>query len=540
MSNPKFRSSILVLGSGVAGLTLALKAAQNGTVNLVTKQEDFESNTNYAQGGIAAVFDRSDSFESHIRDTLQAGAGLCHRRAVELIVTQGPEVILELIEIGARFTRREDGELELGREGGHSFRRIVHAKDLTGREVEKALLEKVRAHPKINIFQYHFAADLVLDDSGWCRGVWVWDEHGHRMCLYLAGVTILCTGGCGLVYLYTTNPSTATGDGVAMSYRAGARVANMEFIQFHPTAFNYSETERPFLISEAVRGEGAILRTADGTPFMEKYHKQKDLAPRDIVARAIDREMKSRGEKCCYLDIRPMGVEFFRQRFPAITRHCEGHGLNLTEGSIPVVPAAHYMCGGVVTDLWGATDIPGLFAAGEVAFTGVHGANRLASNSLLEALVFSRRSLERSLELGLHREEPPEPKERRWERRAVGELEAVRIVSCRHALQELMWDYVGIVRSTERLHLAQKRLLVLKEEIDSYIQAGYINASLLELRNLAQTAELIILCGLERKESRGLHFTIDYPELKPTLEDSMVIRNADGETQVHSAPVPAE
>lgn len=322
-----------------------------------------------------------------------------------------------------------------------------------------------------------------------------------------------------------------------MSFRAGARISNVEFVQFHPTAFRPREGERPFLISEAVRGEGAILRTKDGTAFMEKYHKLKDLAPRDIVARAIDKEMKSRGEKCCYLDVSHLDIDFFHKRFPFISKYCEEHGINLAKNWIPIVPAAHYMCGGVVTDLKGSTDIPRLFAIGEVACTGVHGANRLASNSLLEALVFAREALRRSLELDLHKKTPIEPS-REWGNYDVQcELESVRLVNCRHSLQELMWDYVGIVRSTERLQLALKRLHVLQEEVYSYIEEGFINFSLLELRNLVQLAELIILSALERKESRGLHFDIDYPDLQDSPRDSIAILEPTGRISIKCAPL---
>jgi L-aspartate oxidase len=525
------------LGSGVAGLSLALKAAEHGTVNLVTKKEDFESNTNYAQGGIAAVLDGSDCFENHIHDTLLAGAGLCHRDSVELIVTHGPKVIEDLVRIGVEFTENESGKLALGREGGHSFRRIVHAKDLTGREVENALLSNVRNHADIQVFQHQVATDFILNEKGRCCGAWVWDEQEQQMNVFLASVTILCTGGCGLVYLYTTNPPIATGDGVAMAFRAGARISNVEFVQFHPTAYQPKEDERPFLISEAVRGEGAILRTGDGTAFMEQYHNLKDLAPRDIVARAIDREMKTRGEKCCYLDVTHLGIDFFRRRFPFISHYCEENGLDLTKDWIPIVPAAHYMCGGVVTDLWGATDIPALFATGEVACTGVHGANRLASNSLLEALVFSERALERSLQLGLHQEQPCEPKKEWGKINSHSELEAVRLVHCRHALQELMWNYVGIVRSTERLQLALKQLQVLQDEIFSYVNKGFLCAALAELRNLMQVAELIILCALERKESRGLHYNIDYPDLSDPPRDSVAVRETSGRLSIKCVPI---
>ncbi|MBN2328795.1 MAG: L-aspartate oxidase [Candidatus Omnitrophica bacterium] len=532
-----FRSNFVIIGSGVAGLKTALEAAELGDVQLITKKEDFESNTNYAQGGIATVLDPNDTFDSHILDTHEAGAGLCHRDSVDLIVTHGPDAIKELIEIGVEFTREQDGRLELGREGGHSARRIVHAQDLTGREVEKALLQNVRDHPRIQVHEFYFAIDLILDENRRCWGVWAWDAHDEKVHQFLAGATILATGGCGLVYRHSTNPSIATGDGVSMAFRAGAKIANMEFIQFHPTALYNPEDKRPYLISEAVRGERAILRAGDGTAFMKNYHKLKDLAPRDIVARAIDNEMKTRGESCCYLDVTHIDQQFFHKRFPFISHICEDHGLNLAKDWIPVVPAAHYMCGGVVTDLKGATSIAGLYSIGETACTGVHGANRLASNSILEALVFSKQSVGESWNKGFPQTDPPAALEKEWVKKPLEELEGVRIVNLRQTLRGLMWDYVGIVRSNSRLEQAKKRLDILKEEIDSIYESGHINTQLLELRNLAQTAELILLCTLQRKESRGLHYNIDYPDLSETPEDSVIRLLPDNDVQVESVPV---
>lgn len=533
-----FRSNFLIIGSGVAGLKTALEAAKFGTVHLVTKKEDFESNTNYAQGGIASVLDQNDSFDAHIQDTHSAGAGLCHPGAVDLIVTHGPNAIQELMEIGVEFTRNQDGSLELGREGGHSARRIVHAQDLTGREVEKALLKRVREHAGIRVDEFYFAVDLILDDNRRCWGAWVWDAHEKSIHQYLAGVTILATGGCGLVYRHSTNPPIATGDGVAMAFRAGARIANMEFIQFHPTSLYHPDDKQPYLISEAVRGEKAILRASDGVAFMEKYHPLKDLAPRDIVARAIDSEMKSRGEACCYLDVTHIDQDFFHRRFPFISSICEERGLNLAKDWIPVVPAAHYMCGGVATDLKAATSISGLYAVGETACTGVHGANRLASNSILEALVFSKLSVKEACEQGYPQTEPSAALQSGWGKKPVSEPEAVRLVNLRQSMRGLMWDYVGIVRSNARLLQAQKRLNVLKEEIDSLYDSGHINTKLLVLRNLAQTAELILLCTLQRKESRGLHYNIDYPSLSAAVDDSVIQHNPDGTNKVESVPIP--
>ncbi|MDP8243743.1 MAG: L-aspartate oxidase [Candidatus Hinthialibacter antarcticus] len=533
-------SDILVIGSGVAGLHTALNAARLGRVHLVTKKDDFESNTNYAQGGIASVLDSHDSFDSHIRDTLDAGAGLCHRDAVELIVTHGPEAIEGLINCGVEFTRGGDGELELGREGGHSYRRIVHAKDLTGREVERALLSQVRALDNVTIHQYYFAVDLILDDEGRCWGAWVWDEVNETAVPFLASVTIMCSGGCGLVYQHSTNPSIATGDGVAMGFRAGAPIANMEFIQFHPTAFyTPGDNAAPFLISEAVRGEGAILRKADGDAFMERYHPLKDLAPRDIVARAIDAETKKSGDPCCYLDVSHLEYGFFKSRFPNITDYCEKQGVKLPSDFIPVIPAAHYMCGGVLSDLNGATDITGFYVIGETACTGVHGANRLASNSILEALIFSRRTMREIQEKSLL-QAPPKQLPLEWNKPKPTEgIESVLFVNCRQTLSKLMWDYVGIVRSDERLHLAHKRIKVLKEEIDGYFESGHINRQVLELRNLVQTADLIIHCAWQRKESRGLHYTLDYPQTLADPMDSVITRNEYGRPQVESRPIPS-
>ncbi len=509
-----YESNFLIIGTGVAGLTCALKAANHGTVNLITKKEDFESSTNYAQGGIAAVLDPLDTFDSHIEDTLVAGAGLCHRDAVEVMVQQGPKVIEELRRWGTDFTEDTDGQtLALGREGGHSTRRIVHAKDLTGREVERALLLQIHRSDRVRMFQHTRAIDLMIRDNNTtrCWGCVAWDESCKELHTFTAGVTILVTGGLGQVYLYTTNPEIATGDGVAMAYRQGLPVSNMEFIQFHPTAF-YSPGERTFLISEAVRGEGGILRNKDGYAFMENHHPLKDLAPRDIVARALDSEMKKRGDPHAYLDVRHINQQEFAKRFPNITRHCRDRNIELSRDMIPVVPAAHYSCGGIPTGLYGETPIEGLFAVGEVACTGVHGANRLASNSLLEALVFGGRAVEQTLREGLHKETCPAsiivcP---RCEVRR--DLEAVRIAHCRDELRRLMWDYVGIVRSESRLQLAQRRLGTLKEEVEGYLKEGFCQADLLDLRNIVEVAGLVVQCALTRKESRGLHYIVEYPE----------------------------
>jgi len=523
----------LILGSGIAGLTFALRAAPQGRVAIVTKKDRAESNTNYAQGGIASVTSKEDTFELHVRDTLAAGAGLCRENVVRTIVEEGPARIAELIELGMKFSEREapseDGgkELDLGREGGHSKRRILHAKDVTGREIERALLNAVSRQPNIEIFENHVAVDLITSQKlGYvgenrCLGAYVFDKKGNRVWTFAAPVTLLATGGCGKVYLYTTNPDIATGDGVAMAFRAGAAIANMEFVQFHPTCL-YHPKAKSFLISEAVRGEGGVLRTLDGNEFMDRYHPQKSLAPRDIVARAIDSEMKKSGSEHVWLDITHQPARFIISRFPNIYQTCLGYGIDITKEPIPVVPAAHYQCGGVVTDVDGTTDIAGLYAVGEVACTGLHGANRLASNSLLEALVCAHRAAEKILAAPPARLDLKIPL---WQ--SGGATNADELVVVSHnwdEIRRLMWDYVGIVRTNKRLRRAQKRLANLQEEIHDYYWNFIVTADLLELRNIATVAELIVKCALLRPESRGLNYNLDYPDLNPqwAQRDSVV------------------
>jgi L-aspartate oxidase len=513
----------LVLGSGIAGLTFALRVADRGRVAIVTKKQKAESNTNYAQGGIAAVMSPEDSIDLHVRDTLEAGAGLCRQDVVRVVVEEGPARIAELIDLGMEFTQRdpEPGggrELDLGREGGHSRRRIVHAKDMTGREAERALLAAASHHASISIFEDHVSIDLITtaklgrSEPNRCLGAYVLDCRTGAVKTFSARITLLATGGCGKVYLFTTNPDIATGDGVAMAYRAGAAVANMEFIQFHPTCL-YHPKAKSFLISEAVRGEGGMLKTLDGREFMAAYHPLQSLAPRDVVARAIDSEMKKSGAEHVWLDITHRPARFVMERFPNIYRTCFNYGIDITKEPIPVVPAAHYQCGGVVTNVDGETEIPGLLAAGEVACTGLHGANRLASNSLLEALVCSHRAAAK-----LSCQPLPEAAEGipDWQSsRATNADELVVVSHNWNEIRRLMWDYVGIVRTTKRLQRARKRISNLLEEIQEYYWDFIVSSDLLELRNIATVADLIIRSALLRPESRGLHYTLDHPQPDP-------------------------
>jgi L-aspartate oxidase len=530
------RFDFLVIGSGIAGLSFALKAAELGSVAIVTKRARAESNTAWAQGGIASVTSTEDSFELHVKDTLEAGAGLCDEAVVRRIVTDGPARIRELIEFGVAFDERElpDGshELDLGREGGHSKRRILHARDLTGREIERALLAAIERAPNVTVFENHIAVDLItlgklgLASTDRCLGAYVLDEATGEVATLRSDRVVLATGGCGKVYLYTTNPSIATGDGVAMAWRAGARIANMEFIQFHPTCLFHPQA-RSFLISEAVRGEGARLIDGKGRTFMEKYDARKELAPRDIVARAIDAEMKRTGARCVYLDITHQPAEFVRERFPNIHETCLGLGIDITRQPIPVVPAAHYQCGGVQTDENGASSLRGLYAIGEVACTGLHGANRLASNSLLEACVLAHRCC-----ASIASQPPPTtdsalddlalPAWTSGDAVAVDEL--VVIYHNWDEIRRLMWDYVGIVRTDKRLQRAAARLRNLEREIAEFYWGYKLTTDLLELRNLATVAALIVDSALLRKESRGLHYTLDHPEADPLLCRPTVLR----------------
>jgi len=507
----------LIIGSGIAGLSLALKAAGRGSVLIVTKDRLPESNSAYAQGGIASVWSAEDSFAAHMQDTLTAGAGLCHTGVVEAVVREGPDRIRELIALGTNFSRRpggEEAEYDLGLEGGHSHRRILHASDATGQEIIRALIVAVRQHPNITIWEKHLGIDLLTSTgpSGpECWGAYVLDLGTNQVETLAARVTVLCTGGAGKVYLYTSNPDVATGDGLAMAYRAGVPLANLEFFQFHPTCL-FHPRAKSFLISEALRGEGAILRRPDGTPFMAQYHSRAELAPRDVVARAIDSEMKTHGFTHVLLDISHRDADFLRQRFPAISRRCLEFGIDLTKEPIPVVPAAHYLCGGVVTDLNGATSLARLYAAGEVAMTGLHGANRLASNSLLEAVVFAHRVFAHAAAfLATDSRTPPAFPD--WNPgHAVNSDEMVVVTHTWEEIRRLMWNYVGIVRSDRRLARAHRRITLIQDEIREYYWNFLVTGDLLELRNLATVAELIIRCASLRHESRGLHYTLDYPE----------------------------
>jgi L-aspartate oxidase len=518
----KHTVDFLVIGSGIAGLSYALKVARLGSVAIITKKESAESNTNYAQGGVAAVMSSLDSFDLHVKDTLATGLGLSHREAVETMIREGPDRLRELIDLGTRFTWR-DGSLDLAREGGHSANRIVHSRDLTGREIERALLQAIAARPNIRIFENHVAIDLITEHSAveppqgpaggiHCWGAYALDIHAGHVDTFLARVVMLCTGGLGQVYLHTTNPPIATGDGVAMASRAGATIANMEFIQFHPTTL-YNSGSPSFLISEAVRGYGAILKTQDGEEFMQRYDERRSLAPRDIVAYAIDTELKRRGEDYVFLDLRHLPQQGIIEHFPHIYQTClTRFKLDIARELIPVVPAAHYSCGGVVTDRDGCTDIAGLYASGEVSMSGVHGANRLASNSLLEALVFSHRAAVQAKGF-LASPNHPIPAIREWDDSGTFNSEEwVLIAHDRKEIQQLMWDYVGILRSDLRLQRALRRIELVAAEIEEFYKKTRVTEGLIELRNLAQCARLITRSALDRKESRGLHLTTDYRE----------------------------
>ena len=516
------KKNFIVIGSGVAGLTFALKVCKFGSVGIITKEALEESATKYAQGGIASVMAQDDSFELHVQDTMETGRGICHEDFVHIACREGPARIRELIDLGAQFDLRGT-EFDLGKEGGHSKRRILHAHDLTGWEIEKTLIEAIHTEKNIEIFEYHMAIDLItrarldekikpgsLEDEA--LGLYVLNNKTQQVETMVGDVILLASGGAGKVYLYTSNPDTATGDGISVAYRAGAKIANMEFFQFHPTCLFHPKA-KSFLISETVRGEGGILRLENGDTFMEKYHELGCLAPRDVVARAIDHEMKKSGDDCVYLDVTHLEGYRIRERFPNIYQTCLKFGFDMSRELVPVVPAAHYMCGGLVVDTNGQTNIKGLFASGEVCFSGLHGANRLASNSLLEGLVLSHRAVDKAVTLFKESKNSPNQLELipAWDPgSAVDSDESVVVSHNWDEIRRLMWNYVGIVRSDKRLKRAERRIQLLLEEIQEYYWNFKITKDTLELRNIAITAQLIIQGALTRNESRGLHYNLDH------------------------------
>jgi L-aspartate oxidase len=515
---------VLIIGSGLAGQSAALRLAPYCRVALVSKRSLEDSASGWAQGGIAAVLDSQDSIEAHIRDTLIAGAWLNDEKATRHVVENGRRVIDWLIEQGVPFTKDSAG-YHLTREGGHSARRVIHVADATGFAVQDTLTKKVRANPNITILEDHIAIDLITGDKlgkkdRRCYGAYVLNNRNGEVVTVGAQNTLLATGGAGKVYLYTTNPDTSTGDGIAMAYRAGCRVSNMEFIQFHPTCL-YHPQAKSFLISEAVRGEGGLLRLPDGTRFMTEHDERAELAPRDVVARAIDFEMKKRGLDCVFLDISHKGEEFIRGHFPNIHARCLELGIDITQAPIPVVPAAHYTCGGIVSDLHGRTDVTGLYVAGEASCTGLHGANRLASNSLLECLVFA----EAAVNDILGQQAASIPVLPLWDESRVTDADEEVVISHNwDELRRFMWDYVGIVRTTKRLKRAKHRIGLLMREIDEFYANFRVSHDLIELRNLVVTADLIVRCAMQRKESRGLHFSRDYPEMAAKVKNTVLRR----------------
>ncbi|MFA6029036.1 MAG: L-aspartate oxidase [Elusimicrobiota bacterium] len=533
-------SDFLVIGSGIAGLSAALKLSELGTVALVTKKAAADSATNYAQGGIAAVVGENDSLESHVADTLRTGGGLCREGVVRSVVADGPARVKELIELGVRFSESRR-RLDLGLEGGHSHRRVLHAGDFTGKEIERALVQSLRAHPSVRLIENHVAVDLLLDDSpakipageNRCRGAYVLDAASGEVRVLRARATVLACGGAGKVYLYTSNPDIATGDGMAMAYRAGVPLANLEFVQFHPTCFYdpgvREEQGRRFLLSEALRGEGGVLVRRDGTRIMEGVHPLKDLAPRDVVARAIDAELKRTGAECAYLDMTARPRDFLEKRFPNIFAHCLGAGVDLSKDPIPVVPAAHFFCGGVDVDGDGATALPGLYAIGETAHTGLHGANRLASNSLLEGVVFAervRRRIGRDWERvrgdALPAADPWRPAP------SSAKQESVYILQDWDEIRRLVWNFVGIVRNDRRLSSALERMRIVRREVMEVYRDYPMSRDLVELRNISLLAELLIASASSRKESRGLHYNTDHPEPREAeRRDTLVVPRVD-------------
>ncbi len=518
----------LVVGSGIAGLMSALYLAPHGRVLLLTKKRLADCSTNRAQGGIACVIDEQDSFDQHVADTLNAGAGLCNEAVVRKIVGEGPERLRELIDLGVRFNPRTDGKpgYDLGREGGHSVRRVLHAGDITGQKIESVLVKRAVNHPNITIMENAMVIDLITTrwlhrpEENQCVGAYVLNELSAEIFAVRTPVTILASGGCGKVYLYTCNPDIATGDGIAVAWRAGAKIANMEFIQFHPTCLYHPQAKR-FLISEAVRGEGAELVDTQGRPFMQNYDRRGSLASRDIVARAIDSEMKRTGAPYCCLDIRHKSKSFLKGRFPNIYEKCLEFGIDMSKDLVPIVPSAHYMGGGIQAAVDGTTSLPGLFAVGETACNGLHGANRLASNSLLEALVCAYETAARVV--ADKRRLPKSLRIPEWQYgAAVASDEAVMVAHNWMEVRTCMWDYVGIVRTNKRLDRARSRIKNLRREIRQYYFDYLVTPDTLELRNIALVGDLIVQCAMRRRESRGLHYTLDYPELLPRARDTVL------------------
>lgn len=528
----------LIIGSGIAGLIAALNLARLGQVAIITKRQLTDSATLWAQGGIAATLAADDSFAAHMEDTFKAGAGLCHPSVVRHVVERGPEVIRHLLAQGVSFTRENDDHFHLTREGGHSHRRVLHADDATGKAIELTLAAQVRQHPQIQIFEQHIAVDLImgarqgLPDNP-CLGAYVYDKTAQQVRTLSARATLLATGGAGKVYLYTSNPDVASGDGISMAYRAGCRVANMEFIQFHPTCLYHPEA-KSFLVTEAVRGEGGKLTLINGEPFMQRYDVRAELAPRDIVARAIDAEMKRRGDDHVLLDISHKPADFIIGHFPNIYQRCLDFGIDITRQPMPVVPAAHYVCGGVVADLHGRSDVPRLYAIGETAHTGLHGANRLASNSLLECAVLAEAACaDIQAQWPAWRDAPPPPLPLWDESRVTDSDEEVVVSHNWDELRRFMWDYVGIVRSNKRLQRARRRVDLLNAEIDEYYKHFRLSNDLIELRNLVTVADLIIACAQARQESRGLHYSLDYPALACPPQDTVMRRDWPAPRCVH-------
>ncbi|MBT2970685.1 MAG: L-aspartate oxidase [Candidatus Thiodiazotropha sp. (ex Ctena orbiculata)] len=522
---------VLIIGSGAAGLSLALHLDRRLKIAVISKRELKETNTYYAQGGISAVLDEEDSIASHVKDTLDAGVGLCDEKIVQLVVEHGPMNIDWLLKGGVNFTRDDNSDSSSGyhltREGGHSHRRVIHAADATGKEVETTLQAQVMAQSNIDLFEHHIAIDLITSERSQekrqkrCYGAYILDHKNSRVETFAARFIVLATGGASKVYQYTSNPDVATGDGIAMAWRAGCRVANMEFIQFHPTCLYHPEA-KSFLISEAVRGEGGRLKLPDGSRFMHRFDKREELAPRDIVARAIDHEMKRIGADCLYLDISHKPADFVQEHFPTIYRRCLDFGIDMTKQPIPVVPAAHYTCGGVMADEKARTDIAGLYVIGESAYTGLHGANRMASNSLLECLVFANLAAQDIHALDAETSEPPALPP--WDESRVTEPDEEVVVSHNwDELRHFMWDYVGIVRSNKRLMRACRRIDLLRREIVEYYSNFRVSIDLLELRNLVDVADMIIRSAQSRRESRGLHFIIDYPYLDDRVQQRPTI-----------------